>query len=131
MPEVAAELGITYLNDSSKEIDGMLFVGAALWTRTSWSGRRIVPICAEAVRTATKMMNDYRAIKVAPGRSKDMLRPAQTIAAHKESVAYIGGEDAGGTPRRSGSRRLYSHVSVASQPAAVARALRTRPLLLQ
>jgi hypothetical protein len=30
MPEVTADLGITFLNDSS--VDGTLFIGATLWT---------------------------------------------------------------------------------------------------
>ncbi|MGY3356425.1 putative phosphodiesterase [Bradyrhizobium sp. GM0.4] len=87
MPEVAADLGITLLNDASVEIGDVLFIGATLWTdflvRPPY-----VPI-TEAMRTASKSMNDYRAIKVAPGRSRDMLKPAQTIAAHKTSVAFI------------------------------------------
>jgi hypothetical protein len=38
---------------------------------------------------ATKGMNDYKVVKVEPGRSRDMLRPRDTIEAHKASVAYI------------------------------------------
>ncbi|CUT13564.1 SerThr protein phosphatase family protein [Bradyrhizobium sp.] len=87
MPEVAAELGIILLDDSSVEVEDTLFVGATLWT--DFMIRPPYVPFGEAVRTASKQMNDYRAIKTGAGRSKDMLRPAQTIAAHKKSVAFI------------------------------------------
>lgn len=87
MPEVAHEEGIILLQDSSVEIDGVLFVGATLWT--DFEVRPPYVPFTEAVRTATKQMNDYRMIKTGAGRSKDMLRPGMTIDAHKASVVYI------------------------------------------
>ncbi|WP_247350610.1 MULTISPECIES: metallophosphoesterase [unclassified Bradyrhizobium] len=87
MPEVAADLGIILLNDSSVEIDDVLFIGATLWT--DFMTRPPYVPHAEAVRHAARSMNDYRAIKTGAGRSRDMLKPAQTIAAHKASVAFI------------------------------------------
>lgn len=87
MPEVAYDLGITLLSDAAVEIDGVLFIGAALWT--DFMTRPPYVMFGDAVRTASRQMNDYRAIKTGAGRSKDMLRPVQTIDAHKASVAFI------------------------------------------
>ena len=87
MPEVAKDLGIILLDDASVEIGGVLFVGATLWT--DFMTRPPYVMFGDAVRTATKQMNDYHAIKTGAGRSKDRLRPGQTIDAHKASVAYI------------------------------------------
>lgn len=87
MPEVAADLGITLLNNAAVEIDGVLLIGATLWS--DFSIRPPYVSFAEAMRTASKMMNDYRAIKAGAGRSKDTLRPGQTIDAHKASVEFI------------------------------------------
>lgn len=87
MPEVAHDLGITLLDDSFVEIDGVLFVGATLWTDMSL--RPPYMMWGDAVRAAARGMNDYRLIKVGAGRSRDTLRPGQTIDAHKASVTYI------------------------------------------
>ncbi|MBR1089370.1 metallophosphoesterase family protein [Bradyrhizobium manausense] len=87
MPEVAEELGIILLDDSSDEIGGVLFVGATLWT--DFMTRPPYVMFDDAVRAATKQMNDYRAIKTGAGRSRDRLRPGQTIDAHKASVTFI------------------------------------------
>jgi Icc-related predicted phosphoesterase len=89
MPVVAAELGITLLDDAVAEIGGVRFIGATLWTDfTARPG--YMPFDA-AVREASSSrgMNDYRMIKVEPGRSKDMLRPRDTVNAHKASRAFL------------------------------------------
>jgi hypothetical protein len=87
MPGVAADLGIILLDDSTVEIGDVLFIGATLWT--DFAVRPPYMQHSDAARTATKGMNDYRAIKTGKGRSRDMLLPAQTIAAHRVSVAFI------------------------------------------
>lgn len=87
MPAVAAELGIILLDDSAVEIDGVRFAGGTLWTdfraRPPWTA------WADAVRDAEKRMNDYKLIKREPGRSRDRLRPGQTIDTHKSTVEYL------------------------------------------
>lgn len=87
MPEVAEDLGLILLDDAAVEIGGVLFVGATLWT--DFMTRPPYVMFGDAVRGATKQMNDYRTIKTGAGRSKDRLLPRQTIEAHKASVAYI------------------------------------------
>ncbi|KQT25083.1 hypothetical protein ASG57_21605 [Bradyrhizobium sp. Leaf396] len=87
MPEVAEDLGIILLDDASVEIGGVVFIGATLWT--DFMTRSPYVMFGDAVRAATKQMNDYRLIKTGAGRSKDRLRPGQTIDAHKVSVTYI------------------------------------------
>ena len=87
MPTTAEELGIILLDDSVAEIDGVRFMGATLWT--DFSARPGYVPFDDAVRSAAKGMNDYTLIKVGEGRSKDRLRPRDTIAAHKASRAFI------------------------------------------
>jgi len=87
MPEVAAELGIILLMNSAIEIGDTLIVGATLWT--DFNLRPPYVMYGDAVRTAEKLMNDYRAIKTGAGRSRDQLRPRQTIDEHRKSVEFI------------------------------------------
>lgn len=89
MPAIADELGITLLDDAVVEIDGVRFVGSTLWA--DFSARPACMPFADAVRAAASArgMNDYRAIKTGAGRSKDVLRPRDTINAHKQSRKFI------------------------------------------
>lgn len=89
---VAADNGVILLSDSSVEIDGsggdsVRFIGSTLWT--DFSARPAYVSFDDAVRQATRGMNDYKLIKTGAGRSKDTLRPRDTINAHKVSRAYI------------------------------------------
>jgi Icc-related predicted phosphoesterase len=86
MPHVAREEGIHLLADCAIEIDGVRFLGGTLWTDMS-ARPSYMPI-TEAMRYACKM-NDYRLIKTGEGRSKDVLRPTDTIAAHRKTVAFL------------------------------------------
>jgi Icc-related predicted phosphoesterase len=86
-PRVAADHGITLLDDATVEIGGVRFIGATLWT--DFSARPALLDFDAAVRDAQKGMNDYRLIKVGAGRSRDTPRPRDTINAHKVSRAYI------------------------------------------
>jgi hypothetical protein len=86
-PRVAADNGITLLDDAAAEIGGVRFIGSTLWT--DFSARPPHVSFDVAVREATKGANDYRAIKVGPGRSRDRLRPRDTIDAHKISRIFI------------------------------------------
>lgn len=42
-----------------------------------------------AVREAARYMNDYRCIKVGQGRSRDTLRPKDTILAHRATRRFL------------------------------------------
>ncbi|MGM4916234.1 metallophosphoesterase family protein [Tardiphaga sp. 813_E8_N1_3] len=86
-PRVAAENGITLLDDQAVVIEGVRFIGATLWT--DFSARPPYVSFDDAVRSAAKAMNDYKLIKTGRGRSKDTLRPRDTVNAHKISRAYI------------------------------------------
>jgi Icc-related predicted phosphoesterase len=89
MPEVAADLGIVLMNDSTAVINGVRFVGGTLWT--DFSARPGFMSLNDAMREAVKM-NDYRLIKVKQGRSKDVLRPRDTLEAHRRSRVYLESE---------------------------------------
>lgn len=104
-PRVAAEEGITLLSDSSVEIGSVRFIGSTLWT--DFSARPAYVSFDEAVRQAARGMNDYKLIKTGAGRSKDMLRPRDTIAAHKASRAYI--ESALAEPTECAETVVISH----------------------
>ncbi len=89
-PRVAADNGIILLDDSSVEIGGVggvRFIGSVLWT--DFSARPPHLSFDDAVREAARGMNDYHQIKTGRGRSRDKLRPRDTIAAHKAARAYI------------------------------------------
>jgi predicted phosphodiesterase len=87
MPEIAGDLSITLLDDSTAEVGGVLFIGSTLWT--DMSARPPYMTHAEAVRTAERGMNDYRLIKTGAGRSRDKLTAAATVAAHAVAVSFI------------------------------------------
>jgi Icc-related predicted phosphoesterase len=87
MPHVAREEGVHLIAEGSAvEIDGVRFVGGTLWS--DMAARPGYMTMAEAMRAAEKM-NDYRLIKVGKGRSKDVLRPRDTITAHRKTVSFI------------------------------------------
>jgi hypothetical protein len=86
-PAFAEALGIDLLDNRSIEIDGVRFLGSTLWTNFKLRPAHLG--FHDAVRGATKSMNDYKLIKVSPGRSRDRLLPHDTIAAHNASVAWL------------------------------------------
>ncbi|MBN9602085.1 MAG: metallophosphoesterase family protein [Afipia felis] len=87
MPAVAAGLGIILLDNSVAEIDGVRFVGSTLWS--DFSARPGYVSFADAVREAMRGHNDYKFIKVGQGRSKDKIRPGDTISEHKVARSFI------------------------------------------
>lgn len=86
--ERASRLGNVYvLVDSQVVIRGVRFVGGTLWTdlRLGTSSR------SEAYATARRGMNDYRHIlRKASGRHRHV-RPEDTAALHRATVAYLDG----------------------------------------
>lgn len=93
MREVAASLGVILLDDDVAvlELGGeqVRFIGSTLWT--SFKARPSHVMWADAVTEAKARMNDYAFIKTGRGRSKDKLRPRDTVDAHKRSVSFIEG----------------------------------------
>jgi Icc-related predicted phosphoesterase len=87
MPRAAEEAGVLLGDDATFEIGGVIFICATLWSDMRCSPDYMQR--ADVMREAAKRMNDYKVIKTGEGRSKDRLTPADTIAMHKESVAYI------------------------------------------
>lgn len=87
MPRVADELGIILLDDSAVVIDNTRFVGGTLWT--DFGARPSYVMFGDAVRAASRGMNDYKLIKTGRGRGRDRLRPGTTIDAHKATVRFI------------------------------------------
>lgn len=91
MPELADKLGIILLQDSVREFyaSGMLVraFGGTLWS--NMQARPGYVSMNDAMREAGKRMNDYRTIKTGEGRSKDQLRPTETLAMHRETVRFV------------------------------------------
>lgn len=82
---------VTVLQDGYKIIDGVVFIGATLWTSLHDANER-------AVEAARRNMNDYRLIKAGryhPDADAYMIRmmapvtPHHTMESHHESVRYI------------------------------------------
>jgi predicted phosphodiesterase len=78
----AAGTNLRILQNDAVEIDGVLFVGATLWTNFELFGNRDL-----AMRRAAEGMNDYRRIR--KRRYLERLRPADTLARHFESREFI------------------------------------------
>lgn len=72
---------VHFLERDTVVIDGVRFIGAALWTDLN----RGDPMTLHAVGD---MMNDYRVIRH-DGLGYTKLRPAHTLGRHRESVEYF------------------------------------------
>jgi DNA repair exonuclease SbcCD nuclease subunit len=84
----AEELGIHFLDNSSCILeDGTRILGTTLWT--DFQLRPPYLMFGDGVRNASKQMNDYRCIKVDPGRSRDNLQPKDTIGAHVTARKWL------------------------------------------
>jgi len=75
---------VTFLENETLDIDGVVFVGATLWTDMNGVDPVTLMHCRE-------VMNDYRSIKRRlPGSDRAMpLRPENTVHAHDASVKFI------------------------------------------
>jgi predicted phosphodiesterase len=80
--QAAAGTNIHVVQNDAVTIDGVLFAGAALWTDFDLFGNRDY-----AMMRAADDMNDYR--KIRKKAYLERLRPADTLARHLESRAYI------------------------------------------
>ena len=79
--ECAKFSNIYFLEQDTKEIDDVLFVGGTLWTDMNKGDPITISDCGS-------MMNDYRTIRnTKNGYSK--LRPEVTMRQHRETVKYI------------------------------------------
>lgn len=79
--ECAKFPNVYFLEDQTKEIDGVSFIGCTLWTDMN----RGDPVTLHAI---TDMMNDYNSIREdSLGYTK--LRPAHTLSRHIKSLQYI------------------------------------------
>jgi predicted phosphodiesterase len=92
MPRAADEEGIILLDEGEVELtndsgDSVVFLGTTMWTdmrcSPSWMDR------ASVYRESEKRHNDYKLIKTGAGRSKDRITPGQTVAMHKQSLAWL------------------------------------------
>jgi Icc-related predicted phosphoesterase len=84
--DLAAKAGIHLLMDDAIEIAGVRIVGSTLWTDFRVG---VMPgMMTHALRTAEKGMNDYRRIRTGP-TTRHRLRPADTIAMHRASRAFL------------------------------------------
>jgi predicted phosphodiesterase len=80
--QAAAGTNLHILQNDAVVIDGVLFVGATLWTNFELFGNRDL-----AMRRAAEGMNDYRRIR--KRRYLERLRPADTLDRHFESREFI------------------------------------------
>lgn len=78
----AAGTNLHILQNDAVTIDGTLFAGATLWTDFELFGSR-----EHAMSLAAEVMNDYR--KIRNNSYLNRLRPADTVARHFESRAFI------------------------------------------
>jgi hypothetical protein len=84
----AEQLGIHFLDrDVAILEDGTRLAGCTLWT--DFMLRPGCQMFGDAVRSNSKAMNDYRCIKVEPGRSRDNFQPKDSIAEHKLDRKWI------------------------------------------
>lgn len=74
---------ITILENNAITIGDVAFLGCTLWTKFD-----LAPNSTLAKMLATQGMNDYRTIRVFPEFRR--LQPSDTIAAHEESVDWLG-----------------------------------------
>jgi hypothetical protein len=86
-PELARELGISLLDDDEIVIGDVRFLGSTLWT--DFQQRPGYVMFGDAVREAERRHNDYRRIKVDPGRSRNKFTAAHSIAAHRKSRVFL------------------------------------------
>jgi hypothetical protein len=104
-PRLAEQLEITLLDNASCVLeDGTRVLGTTLWT--DFLNRPPYMSHQDAVREAMRM-NDYRCIKVGEGRSKDLFKPRDSIAAHKFAVKWLTAELA--KPHDDGDTIVVSH----------------------
>jgi Icc-related predicted phosphoesterase len=87
------ESNLHLLENSVCELNGFVFLGCALWTDF-----RLTPNPEEAMRVAEQIMSDYFRIEV---RSHNrLLRAADTVRLHAESLAWLKGALAKHSPER-------------------------------
>jgi hypothetical protein len=86
-PKVAEQHDISLLDNGICTVKGVRVLGTTLWT--DFGCRPAYMSFHDAVREASKGMNDYRAIKVGRGRGGDRLMPRNTIDAHKVAVRWL------------------------------------------
>jgi hypothetical protein len=85
---IAESLDIHFLdNDFVVLDDGTKVIGSTFWT--DFMLRPGYQMFGDAVRTASRVMNDYRCIKTGKGRSSDQFQPRDSIAAHLEARKWL------------------------------------------
>lgn len=82
--EAAVGSLVHVLENEAVVIDGVEFVGATFWTDFALFGDTTVPA---AMATAENRMNDYKRIR--KNNYEGRLRAADTLARHRESVAFL------------------------------------------
>lgn len=86
--DAAARHGVHLLLDNAVTLDGVRFLGGTLWTDLrlgTWS-------LGHALNSSRKGMNDYKRIRRrASGRHK-YIRPVDTLALHRATVAFLDAE---------------------------------------
>jgi predicted phosphodiesterase len=81
----ARELDIHYLDTSATVIDGVRFLGCALWSAFDFDGGD-APAIERAMRRAQSVMPDYQIIRADAGRK---LTPHDTRDLHRLQVAWL------------------------------------------
>ncbi len=85
--DLAARRGIHLLSDDSLTLSGIRILGSTLWTDLrlgTWSLK-------DAVRSAGRSMNDYRRIRRRASGHHKYVRPADLLALHRASRAWLDG----------------------------------------
>jgi Icc-related predicted phosphoesterase len=91
MREMAAKMGVHFLENDAIEIGGFRFLGATLWTDFELYGSDLK---AQAIQCAKSSMNDYQRIKIAKSREyywvqDQKLFPQLTSRRHRQSFQWL------------------------------------------
>lgn len=86
MKSLAQNTNVEVLINNSVEIDGVLFIGATLWTDFLLYGKESMTEC---VYEAENHIMDYSKIKIKDSLCSRQIRPADTQLLFEESLAFI------------------------------------------
>ena len=100
--DLAASRGIHLLIDDAVTISGIRFLGSTLWTNLRIDTHSLLA----ASHSAARGMNDYRRIRRRVSGKHKYVRPCDTLAAHRTSVAWLDAQL--GTPH-SGPTVVVTH----------------------
>ena len=89
--------GVHLLDDSDVVLDGVRFAGGTLWTDFQLGGADEEKV-ARAMDLARVSLADYGETRVLEGHAYRQMRPADTVAMHRETLRFLDGLDPAAMP---------------------------------